>query len=76
MIKFKENRKIDKNFKIEKRLNNGKNFESINPKSVLQESIYTHFFPIRKKCHRSVLAFLIIFPSKFLNTKNFSTHVS
>ena len=40
MINFKENRKIDKNFKIEKRLNNGKNFESINPKSVLQESIY------------------------------------
>ena len=42
----------------------------------LFDFIYTQFFPISKKCHRSVLAFLIIFPSKFLNTKNFSTHVS
>ena len=37
---------------------------------------YTHFFPIRKKCHRSVLAFLIIFLSKFLDFGVFSTNIS
>ena len=38
IIKFKENWKIDNKFKIEKKgylLYNDKNFESINPKSVL-----------------------------------------
>ena len=36
---------------------------------------YTQFFPISKKCHRSVLAFLINFPSKFLYAKNLTTHI-